>query len=74
MKREVRRLPDHDGNPFRNDRWIVGDMILISQYQLQGVGARFEIEHGLRLALSEVDVIFIRWNGLIHGRHLVGVD
>src|SRR6202030_763935 len=68
-------LGDRDGDLPGNHRWIVGDVILVSEQQLQGVLAGCERgERRLGLALAEVhDLVGRRQRcGRIGGR--VGVD
>ena len=59
---------DLDGNFFRYQRRILWFMLLVAEQQLQGMGARRQIQYGSRLALIEVQMACIAWNRRIHVR------
>ena len=63
-------LHDDDSNARRHERWIVRNVVLVAEQELQGVRSRLKRNLRLGLAGAEVEVIEIVGNGLIERRQL----
>src|ERR1700722_4769184 len=71
MSSLLRRLLDHsDCDTLRIKRWLVWDVVLITQQHLQCMLAWRQIEARLGLAEPEVKVIAIVWDRLIERRKI----
>ena len=57
-----------DADFFRDHRWLVRDMILIPQQQLQGVFPCGQIDDGFGLTTAKMSVVLIGWHGLVKRR------
>jgi hypothetical protein len=64
------RIRSNDSNARRHDRRAVWNVILVTQQQLQGVGAWFECDLRLGLSSTEMKVIEVIGNRLVQRRQI----